>query len=79
MDYISELNKRGKPMLPNKFNTKYGCTICADKEECEKLYAEEEHIICKYACILDNYKNYAEYDRAAKKAFWKVFRKFPEE
>lgn len=76
---ITDLDKGGKPLLPNNLNMKYGCTICADKELCEKAYKEEEHIVCKYASILDAYKNYAEYDRAAKKDFWKVFRRFPEE
>lgn len=36
-------------------NKKYGCRICADKKDCSRHF-------CKYANILDNFKDYEEYD-----------------
>lgn len=38
-----------------KMNEKYGCEFCADKKDCSRHF-------CKYANVLDNFKDYEEYD-----------------
>lgn len=38
---------------------RYGCTLCADAKNCTGA--------CRYASILDKYRDYAEYDREAER------------
>ena len=48
---------------------KYGCLVCADyRHGCDGTQP------CKYADILDKYKNYNEYDRAARKTIREIFK-----
>lgn len=48
--------ERKRASYSSEMNTKYGCAVCADKEDCSRHF-------CKYANILDNFNNYKEYDK----------------